>query len=210
MLESLLTAAVLAFVGSRLAVGARIAVRRGVREHLLEVVRGIRARHVLLAPVAFTLVIAAFTALIQVPGLDVGWWTAIGGSGNPVIGVTDQTSGSPLERILPAVFLVLLLPALPLFVEREERIFRLGAEHWSTARRIRRGIWFGLVHAVVGIPIGAALALSIGGWYFTWSYLRGWRRTHDQESAVLESTRAHLAYNLEILVLVALALVFGW
>jgi hypothetical protein len=210
VLLNLLTVAVLAYVGSRLFMGARLAVRTDAREHILRILRGVRIRHVVLAPVALSAVIAAASALIMVPGLDWGWWTAIGGQGNPVVGVTDQTAGSPLEWIVPALFLALLLPALPLFAEREERMFRAGAEDWSLPRRVWRGVQFGLVHALIGIPIGVALALSIGGWYFTTMYLVAWRRTRDRDEAVLESTRAHFIYNLEILLLVAVALVFGW
>ncbi len=218
MLSDLLTLAVLAFVGVRLYGGARYALRPDVRAHVVGVVRGIRPRHLLLAPVVLTLVLVAAGLLVLVPGLDFGWWTSLlGGEGNPVIGVTGETSGSTFEWIIPAVFLVMLLPALPLFAEWEERRFRLGAESWSTRRRIWRGIQFGLLHAVIGIPIGVALALSIGGWYFTVVYLWAWRRTasvaqrHDtaREAAVLESTRAHLAYNLEVLVLVVVALAYG-
>jgi hypothetical protein len=159
--------------------------------------------------VVLTLVGTVAGLLIQVPGLDWGWWTEIGGEGNPVIGVTEQTTGSALEWVVPAVFMVMLLPALPLFAEWEERRFRLGAEEWSTARRIVRSLQFGLLHAVIGIPIGVAVALSVGGWYFTAMYLRQWRRSRDREAAVLESTRAHLAYNLSVLVLVVVALAFG-
>ncbi|MEY2568323.1 MAG: hypothetical protein QOE35_2852 [Actinomycetota bacterium] len=209
MLLDLLTVAVLAYVGSRLFVGARLALRTDVRRHIIDIVRGVRPRHVLLAPVALAAVLTAAVLLIQVPGLDWGWWTAIGGSGNPVVGVTQQTHGSPLEWIVPALFLTLLFPALPLFAEREERMFRAGAEERSTPQRIWRGVQFGLVHALIGIPIGVALALSIGGWYFTAMYLRVWRRTRDREAAVLESTRAHTVYNLEILLVVAVSLAFG-
>jgi hypothetical protein len=209
VLQDLLTAVVLAFVGMRLFSGARLVLRPDVRAHIALILRGIRPRHVLLAPVVLVLVIAAFAVLYQVPPLRWGWWTALGGAGNPVIGVTDRTTGSPLEWIVPTVFLMLLLPALPLFAEREERMFRAGAEEWSRGRRIRRGVEFGLVHAIIGIPIAAALALSIGGWYFTVMYLRAWNRTHDREAAVLESTRAHFTYNAEALLLVAVALLAG-
>jgi hypothetical protein len=210
VLLNLLTVAVLAFVGTRLFAGARQVLRSDVRAHMLAIVRGIRVRHVLLAPPVLALVITAATLLVQVPGLDFGWWTAIGGGGNPVTGVTTTTEGSVLEWIVPTIFIVLLLPALPLFAEREERMFRFGAEHWSTGRRIWRGIQFGLVHAVIGIPIGVAFALSIGGWYFTASYLWGHRRAAgDPHAGVLESTRAHLTYNAEVLLIVAVLLALG-
>lgn len=209
MVLDLLTVAVLAFVGTRLFSGVRQVVRPEVRDRVLAILRGIRLRHVLLAPVALALVVTAYVVLYEIPPLRWGWWTAIGGSGNPAVGVTDSTTGTALEWIVPAVFLVMLLPALPLFAEREEHMFRLGAESWSAGRRIWRCLQFGLVHAVIGIPIAAALALSIGGGYFMAMYLRAWRRTGDTDAAVLESTRAHLAYNLEVLVLVVVALVFG-
>lgn len=196
----LVTVAVLAFVGSRLVGGVQQLGRPVVRDHVLAIVRGLRPRHFLMAPIVFAGVLSAAIALLQVPGLDFGWWTAIGGLGNPVTGTTGQTQGTPLEWIIPAVFLVLLVPALPLFAEREEQLFRAGAEHWSTARRVRRGVEFGLVHALIGIPVGVALALSIGGWYFTWRYLKG---------GLVESTRAHLAYNLEVVALVIVALATG-
>ncbi len=200
MILDLLTVVVLAFVGSRLVGGVRLLGQSRVRGHVLEIVRGLRPRHFLMAPPVLVLVVTAAYGLLLVPGLDFGWWTAIGGLGNPVTGATGRTVDTPLEWLIPSLFLVLLVPALPLFAEREEQVFREGAEDWSTARRVRRGVEFGLVHALVGIPIGVALALSIGGWYFTWRYLKG---------GVLESTRAHLAYNLEVIALVAVSLATG-
>ena len=205
MLLDLVTVAVLGFVAFRLLGAAGLIGRRDVRDHIWKIVRGVRPRHVLLAIPVLAAVATAATLLLEVPGLDFGWWTAIGGEGNPVVGSTGRTRGTALEWLIPLAFLVLLAPVLPLFAEREERIFRLGAERWSTARRVRRGLEFGLVHAVIGIPIGVALALSIGGWYFTWAYLRGHRRG-GQETALMASTRAHFAYNAVVLVVVAVAL----
>lgn len=210
MLLNPLTVAVLGFVGYRLAGAARhIAARSDLRRHIVTIVRGVRLRHVVGAVPVFVVVVVLATVLVSLPVLSFGWWTAIGGTGNPVAGGTTQTTGTPLEWIVPAVFLTLLIPALPLFAEREEVMFRRGAETWSNARRIRRGVEFGLVHAIIGIPIGVALALSVGGWYFTWCYLRGWRQTGTQAGAVVESARAHLAYNGVILALVLVAVVLG-
>jgi hypothetical protein len=45
--------------------------------------------------------------------------------------------------------------------------------------------------------------------YFTWSYLRVFRVTGDEEAAMLESTRAHTAYNATVIALVAVVLIFG-
>jgi hypothetical protein len=203
------TIAVLAFVGVRIAGGTRIALSGRGRSHVAELVSGLRPRHFLLAVPAFMATATAVILFIQVPLLDWGWWSALGGLGNPVTGSTERTTGTPLEWIVPLVFLTLLLPALPLFAEAEERMFRLGAEHRTRWGRLRRSVEFGLVHAIVGIPIGAALGLSVGGMYFTWRYLRMFDKTGDARAAMQESTRAHTAYNAVVIALVAAVLIFG-
>jgi hypothetical protein len=200
-----LTVAVLAFIGVRIASGTRVALTDKGRGRVATIVRGLRPRYfVPVLPVLMT-VLVAVVILVQIPGLDIGWWTALGGIGNPVTGNTERTTGTALEWLVPLVFLVLLLPALPLFAEAEERMFRLGSERRSRWQRFLKGVQFGLAHALIGIPIGAALGLSIGGWYFTWWYMRGYERTHDRYLAMLESTRAHLAYNITVVVIVLAA-----
>ena len=203
-----LTVGVLLFFGSRMFVSFRRAMAGPARRHSLELVRGLRLRHFLPVPLVVGLVLVAAIGLTSVPPLDFGWWTAIGGEGNPAFGVTERTTGTPFEVVVPMLFVAMLVPALPLLVEREEQLFRLGAESWSMWRRIGKTLLFGLVHAVVGIPIGFALALSIGGAHFLLGYLRAWRRTGSRRAALFESTRLHLAYNLTIVVLVVVVLVY--
>ena len=204
----LLTVAVLAFVGFRLADAARQTL--SARSEVWPLVAGLRPRHFLRAIPVLGAVLLVATPLLQVPGLDFGWWTALGGQGNPVVGV-GRPGATPgvLETVVPAVFVTLLILGLPLLVEGEEWVFRRGAEHRTRAANARRSVLFGLVHAVVGIPIGVALALSIGGFYFTWAYLRVWRRTGSESDALAESTRSHLAYNLVIAVIIIAALATG-
>lgn len=208
MVADLLTVAVLAWVGSRLARAARFSAQSEVRRRVAEVVTGLRLHHFLLAVPVLVAVATAAQLLVSLPGLSFGWWTALGGEGNPVVGSSSRTQGTPLAWLVPLVFLLLLVPALPVLVEREERVFREGSEHRSLAQRAGRGMVFGAAHALVGIPLGVALALSLGGWYLTWAYLRGYRRG-GPEAGLLESTRAHLAYNAVILVLVGVALALG-
>ena len=205
----LLTIAVLAFVGLRLAQGARLGLVER-RARVSQIVRGVRPRHVLPVPLVLSAVVGVAVVLLEVPGLDLGWWTAIGGEGNPVTGGSERTVGTALEWAVPLVFGLLLLPGLPLFAEAEERIFRLGAEDWSWGRRLARAIvGFGLVHVVVGVPIGVALALSVGGAWFLLVYLRAVRH-HGRATALLESTRAHVAYNgVIVLLLLASAVVLA-
>ena len=204
----LLTVAVLAFVGFRLADAARQTFSS--RGHVWMLVAGLRPRHFLRALPVLAAVGAVAVVLLSVPGLDFGWWTKLGGTGNPVVGV-GRKSATPgaLQTIVPAVFVTLLIIGLPLLVEGEEWVFRRGAQHRSRAANARRSVLFGLVHSLVGIPIGVALALSVGGFYFTWAYLRVWRRTGSEEAALAESTRSHLAYNLVIAAIVITALATG-
>lgn len=208
MLLDLLTVAVLALVGTRLVTSAITAARsERLRGRVVEILRGLRFRHFAPVPLVLTGVVVVATLLLQVPGLSWGWWTAIGGTGNVIVGGSDRPGLGAVTWLAPVLFITLLIPLLPLFAEREEHMFREGAEDWSMARRARRAVEFGLVHLIMGIPIGVALALSVGGGYFTWAYMRGFRRG-GRDEAVMESTRSHLAYNATILV-VALVVVIG-
>lgn len=204
---SVLTVMVLGWVGSNLVIGARRALTR--RSHTATLVRGLRARHLWPAPLVLVVVLAVFGLAWLVPPLRFGWWSLLGGEGNVVFGTTEQTRGTVLEVLVPVVFVVLLLPALPLLVEAEERRFRLGAEGWTNRRRALRGLQFGLLHLVVGIPIAAALAITVAGWWFTWVYLRAFRATRSPTEALAESTRSHLGYNLVVIGLVAASVVLS-
>lgn len=181
-------------------VARRVITSSDIRQRTFLIVRGIRLRHVLPVPLVLAAVLAVAQLLWFVPPLRWGWWTAIGGIGNPVLGTTERNQDTALAWIIPLAFVLLLLPALPLFAEAEERRFRAGAETWSTRQRIWRGVQFGSMHAVIGIPIAVALALSVGGWWFTYRYLKG---------GLLESTRAHTAYNGVIVGVLLIALATG-
>ena len=204
-LTTLVSVCVLGFMAVRLVSGVRISNSTAGRE----LVRGVRSRigwrHVWPVPVVLAVVVIAASLLMQVPGLDWGWWSALGGEGNPVFGSTDATIGTVWEWVIPLVFMALLLPALPLFAHAEERMFRRGAETWSRRRRVLKTVQFGLVHALIGIPIGAALALSLGGSYFLLAYLRSYRTTGSRFEATMESTTAHTAYNAVIIAIVLVA-----
>ena len=195
----MLTYVVLGAVAVRLVTAARLSLTGDGRATVREIFRRVRWRHVWPVPVVLCGVVALATLLWSVPGLSWGWWTAIGGQGNPISGTTDQTAGTVWEWIIPIVFLLLVMPALPQFALAEERMFRRGAEHWSLRRRAWKVVWFGLVHLLIGIPIAVALALSVGGIYFMTVYLRRFRTSRDQRDAVMEATTAHATYNAFIL-----------
>jgi hypothetical protein len=204
-----LSVAVLGFMAVRLVTGVRVARSRSGRRVVAAVRQRFGWRHVWPVPIVLTLVVIAASAIMAVPGLDWGWWSAIGGDGNPVFGSTESTSGTAWEWLIPLVFICLLIPALPLFAHAEERMFRTGAEQWSPARRVFKILQFGMVHALIGIPVGAALALSIGGAYFMRVYLREYARTGSSNEATLESTTAHATYNGVIIGIVLIAIVLS-
>lgn len=207
LLTNVLTVAVLGFMGFRLVTGLRRSRTHDGRTLVRDIVRRIGWRHIWPVPLLLTTVIAVATALVQIPGLSWGWWSMLGGNGNPVFGSSDATTGTIWEWLIPLIFICLLLPALPLFAYAEERMFRSGAEDWSRGKRALKCVQFGMVHALIGIPIGAAMALSIGGAYFMWIYLRQHRASLSRRDATLESAAAHTAYNATVIALVAIAIV---
>jgi hypothetical protein len=200
--ENVVTAGVLAFVGMRLVTGVQRSFTDDGRSLFRVIVKRIGWRHVWPVPIVLAGVVAVAETLLLIPGLDWGWWSALGGQGNPVFGTSDSTAGTVLEWVIPAVFVALLIPALPLFAFAEERMFRSGAEDWSGRKRVTKVLQFGLVHALIGIPIGTAIALSVGGAYFMRTYLHAFARTGSRAEATFESARAHTAYNAVIVVVV--------
>jgi hypothetical protein len=124
-----------------------------------------------------------------------------------VFGSNDSTSGTALEWLVPAAFMLLLIPALPLFAYAEEQMFRRGAEMWTPRKRVVKVVQFGLVHALIGIPLGTALALSVGGAYFMAVYLRSFRALRSAPEATLESARAHTTYNAVIVATVVIGVI---
>ncbi|MGH9024039.1 MAG: hypothetical protein ACRDV9_13240 [Acidimicrobiia bacterium] len=202
--------AVLGFVGFRLFDVARASVQG--RAHVLELVGGLRVRHFVLAVPALVGVVGTASLLYQIPLMRFGWWSAIGGQGNPILGVTstESTSQLPFLDLLPVVFVSLLILGLPLLVEGEEHVFRRGAETRSRPQNALRALVFGLSHALIGVPLAAATALAVGGVYLTAAYLWAWRKTGSATAALAESTRAHLAYNVVIVGIVGALLLLGF
>jgi polyferredoxin len=204
-MKNVLSVAVLALVGFRLVQGVRISRSAEGRSLMGAIWLGIRWRHVWPVPFVLLGVLTVAAPLFLVPFLRWGWWSMIGGDGNPVFGSSTATVGTFWEWLIPIVFIALVLAALPLFAHAEERMFRFGAERWSTRHRVLKVVQFGLIHAIIGVPIGAAIALSVGGAYFMRVYLRSFAVTGSARKATLESARAHTAYNALIIASVAIA-----
>lgn len=118
-----------------------------------------------------------------------------------------------IHAVITAVMCALI--AVPLlwprlirqFAAREEMAYRWGSENQSWPQRLGRQARFGAVHLLnLIVPIALAVALAGAGLYLLAVYLRTYRLTGDNYTAVVASTRAHVAYNRVALALVAGAL----
>lgn len=202
-MSNVLSVVVLAVVGLRLVQAVTISRSSRGRSLSREVWTRLRWRHIWPVPFVLAGVLVVAIPLLLVPPLRWGWWSALGGDGNPIFGSSSTTNGTVWAWLIPLMFMALVVLALPLFANAEERMFRTGAQRWTVGRRVLKVVQFGAIHAVVGIPIGVALALSVGGAYFMAVYLRAYALTGSSHEATLESTRAHTAYNAVIIVTVA-------
>lgn len=172
--------------------------------HAKAVYRALRWRHLAagLAGVALTAGVA--TALMQVGPLTFGWVKLVRMAAGIEGGTVPHVPLSPVRVLAGIACVVGFLPWLPRLAQREEVVFRKGAEAWTWPQRARRSITFGLAHLMNGFPIALCLALSVGGMWFTLAYLWRFRRCAAEgmgvdvatEHAVAESTRTHVMWNV--------------
>lgn len=168
------------------------------------VVRSLRWRDAATAAGILLLVLPMAAGLVfYVPGMDIGWMKLLTGhQGNALVPSAAVAGGDDAGigvLFLVAMVLTALLASLPLLVLREERSFRRASEGEGKRKAIIRQMGFGLIHMLVGIPLGAALAIGMGGWCFRSAYLRGYSTKRSRQDAVIASTRIHLAYNTILL-----------
>jgi hypothetical protein len=174
------------------------AVRRGRRE-AWTAARHIRPKDILGTFLVLPVVMLTGAALSRLPVLDWGWWSALGGTGSVVF------SGASSGRGATLLLLLLIAVAVPELALREEEAFRRGSERRDRTANAGWALLFGLVHAFMGIPIGYAIALSFVGAYFTYRYLRAYRRAGRAVAhrvALAASTTAHIAWNWTLLLFV--------
>lgn len=95
-------------------------------------------------------------------------------------------------------FLLMLFLNLPRLARREEEMFREGTKDWKDA--IPRSLKFGLIHCVVGVPIGLGLCLAIPGMWFTHQYFRG---------GVDKATLYHAVNNMLVVGFILTVMILG-
>lgn len=164
-------------------------------------------------------VAVGLTLVMYVPGLKYGWLHLfVSGGGNALIApVTDASSSDyTLLRLVPIAFCLAFLVAIPFLAKVEEEMFRQGHTEWKS-------IWwqstkFGLVHCIVGIPIGFGIALIMSGLFYAYHYKRTLENNIGtlgyvaaDEEAVMVSTTYHSMYNsivITVLLLLSVLMVF--
>lgn len=160
--------------------------------------RALRPAMFLTSAGVLTVVIVAAVGLLSlpIPLLSWGWWSVVAAqAGDQSAGGNIVTAPFSYPLLIPA-FLALLVLVLPRLASTEELMFRRGTRDWRDGAL--RSLGFGLIHMIVGVPVAVALALSIGGMWFTRQYFLG---------GVQRSTLYHLAYNCLAFGLLTVALV---
>ncbi len=112
-----------------------------------------------------------------------GWWHLLGGEGNPAFGEVDlgsSAAGLAISGVLAVTFPLLFAVAAIREARAEEVSFRKGNQKLTVKRRVRRALWFGLVHCIIGIPIYAGFALTVPGLWLDYVYQRGYERAAAQ------------------------------
>lgn len=209
--------------------------------------RRIRPQHVLGSLALLALVLGVAVALMSVvPVTQYGLGSLVGLTGNAVFAPVEeaaQRSGSPglltgdpsgaswWLRAGVGAFLAALLALFPWLAYSEERTFRWGLERATLGREMFVALRFGLVHLVMLIPLAAALAIGVAGFFYGRVYRRAYLRevahvtvevgptgapviggptpAEVRSRAVLASTVWHTTFNSLIVVLVAVGLLLG-
>ena len=144
------------------------------------------AKAIALDAIEVVLVIAAIVGLMELgPVMRFSWLNLL------AKGAEEGTNLMVAPAQLPwfgIVFIGLLALNIPRLARREEEMFRRGKKGWQDVAF--RSLKVGLIHMVVGVPLGAALALWIAGMFFSWRYFAG---------GVRESTFYHTLHNGVIL-----------
>jgi len=160
------------------------------------IVRGMRPRHFARAVVLIVGVAVCAGLLLNIPGMQWGWWLVLTGREREgVIPTASDDHAEAVTLVLSLVILAVFVLCAPILAHWEEQQYRRRSELQSRKDRFFRQVRFGLAHLVMGVPVGFALALTVAGLGFTRAYLVGGGRAGHRGRGVLEATRTHLAYN---------------
>lgn len=191
-------------IAAVLAVLSIFVTERQLLKYFLSVVRKFRFRMFL--EVLCLLVITGTIGLMltQLPILSFGWANVVLGKdvNIAVLPISNMTQSPQMTAwIWGTVFYVLFLVVLPHVSRLEEDLFRKGKNNWTAIGKW--SVLFGLVHCLMGIPLGAGIALVLPGLFFGMKYKQAFDRfrhamTQDEaeEKAMQVSTVYHTLYNV--------------
>jgi hypothetical protein len=173
--------------------------------------RALRWHDFIAVPLLVTIpTMALATVLIHLGGpMGWGWSALLQGSGGQSTNV-NVAGVVQFPIVLGIGFALVLAWYMPRLVHVEEQIFRDGRtriRQWAPA-----SILFGLAHMLVGIPLGAALALVWPALMFTFVYKRAYRAIVNQgpqHDPIWRATVWHLMHNLMIVILLACIILRG-
>lgn len=137
----------------------------------------VRPVHVVGGAGLLVAVVVAASALISgVPGMGLGLGSLVGTTGNAVFAPLEEAvarTGPPAAGdvdwallLLATGFLLPLVVLLPWLAFVEEEVFRAGLEDASLLTEMRSAMVFGLLHLVMLVPLGAALAVGGCGYVY--------------------------------------------
>lgn len=200
------------------------------RQLALRVWSRIRPRHVLGSLALLAAVLGVALALLEfVPPTRFGLGSLVGVTGNAVFAPIEEVSarsgngsltappaagggaGALKAPVLLAIggFLGLLLVLFPWLAYVEERVFREGLERAGPLREAWTALRFGLVHLVMLVPLAAALAIGVAGFFYGRVYRRAYARTAARPDAVLAATVWHTTFNSLVVLLLFAGLALG-
>ena len=207
----------------------------------------IRPRHVLGSLALLGVVMTVFGLLVWlVPVTQYGLGSLVGLTGNAVFAPVEEAAvragGAPLTQASAAQqpwwvnalifgFVAALTALLPWLAYGEERMFRMGLERAGALRQVVSAVRFGLIHLLMLIPVAAALAVGVAGFWYGRVYRKAYASARAQtrvlvgpfgeeveeplpvaearSRGLLASTVWHTAFNTTIIALVAIGMLLG-
>lgn len=165
--------------------------------------------------VLFLTITAGILLVVFVPGMNWGWSNLfLDKAVNVMIApALPEPGASVWAKVLPVLFIVMFIPVMPIFAATEENMFRSGHTSWKAIAK--QSVKFGLVHCIVGIPIGAGFALIIPGFFYAYHYRKAFLANEHHGILIADcfgvasSTAYHTMYNSIVLSGLAVGLFFA-
>lgn len=146
------------------------------RDLMLAVWRRITWRHLLGALGLLTVVATIGSLLLALPPMQIGLGHLVDFQGNAVFtpleeaavraGPAPETGPDWTIVWLATAFLGFLAVLLPWLAFVEEEIFRAGLETADLGGELWTALRFGLIHMLMLVPLGAALAIAVAGFVY--------------------------------------------